>query len=277
MCISSSPLNTLGAQVPEGGAKNITNYYFTCSGVNPFITYIEIAKSSSVQLYNSTTSLLQVCPNNYYLNVIRNSTLSLSQDNGTLDGMLTAVPCPTFKGIVTTLVEDNICGSSFDGIFSLALAQLFTSFTLFLSMIVLIVFMAHFQYMRKIHDETEGNYDDDDDDDSDDEQLEKENEEADQNVADEMAKDELIMNANEIEEASIISQVTEFDWTKLENVDGQEHKEDPYHNPNGRPSIDAIDEEMFDIESLDSYQTALSIEDVVHHQAINDAGLEDDL
>ena len=81
---------------------------------------------------------------------------------------------------------------------------------------------------------------------------------------------------------SKVSKVTEFDWSVLDNMDGgldKINEEDPHYNPNAKPSSTTINTNNtyndmdFDLESVG----AKTVEDIVHYEAINDAGYEDEL
>lgn len=225
--------------------------------------------------------------------------------------------CPTFQPVLQQLLETNVCGSTYDAIFVMTVSICLCSFTTFLCLLMLPWLNAHYSYMLKVWEEEDDGDETDSDDELDPEELlghgdpnnhGNENDKTEGGDSDvglfggsggeeskEEASIDININGNE-EDNDSVSKVTEFDWTKLDDF-GDDHGSgngDPYHNPNANPSsrggrrrdgLNAISEgdealgggiyleEEGDVE-LGSVK---SVEDVVHYEAINEAGYEDDM
>jgi hypothetical protein len=298
ICIGAAPLDILSASIPSGISQNVTDLFLTCT--NPLSATVAPRASGALALHMALQPLLQspqvpgsTCPNDQQLIWLNETSVSFySENTGLLPSFVGSLPsaeCPTFGPLIHEGVEGNMCGATYDGIFVLTVSVTLCSFVTFICLYLMPFILSHYDYLLKVWDAMDNESESDSDDEVD----------ADDLLASVKPLDSTILFGENKEDennslASGVSKVTEFDWEKLDLDAQHEHGQgkDPYFNPNSKPAqigaaqaqhtsqqpggaTDDIDA-LLDMEA--NLQTKIkSVEDVLHYEAINEAGVEDDL
>ena len=287
ICMIDAPLDFLSSQIPTSLASpNVTDIFLTCN--NPFTYATNALAAGTEKLQEAVLPLLDTpqvsgstCPDEYWLKWLNQSSVEIySEPNGLLPSFVGTKPsinCATFGPYVLDIVDNNVCGSTYNAVFMLTASVTICSFITFLCLYFMPILLSHYDYIHKIWDTM-------------DEEVESDSE--DELDADELAQKpskelKLFEENKEDDDVSQISQVTEFDWNELDAEDARVDARDPHHNPNGKPtglvskqrhrgmSANTFDD-LLEMEA-DFPTKVKTIEDIVHYEAINDAGVEDDL
>lgn len=170
----SSPLEVLNTQVSGSvsssqalpgsslSVPDVTAFYASCNGTNPFSPFIDSARNSSdvmgrilsrISRYSSDSlwapancsdNMCVSCPNDNQVKIMTNVTDYLGvKINQTAD----ALACSEFRPLYSGLVEDTLCGDVFMGTASLGLSQLLTSFLLFIGMWLMLLVRQHYTWL----------------------------------------------------------------------------------------------------------------------------------
>jgi len=271
ICIMDSPFKFLGSQVPAGISTNVTDIFLACN--NPFQPIMSQALAGIHGIISPIEALLDApavsgstCPDSRWIQGLNWTAVQESIEIQGFVGMKPSKTCPTLNPYAEDMVEKNICGDTYNAIFALTAAVAATGFITYILLIIMPRLLSHWDYMLKIWDSEVIQGDDTDSED-----------ELDPDDLVEKPKPPVVLfeeNKDEDDNDSAVSKVTEFDWTKLGD-DGE--GKGPYDNPNGKPAKRNVDNsQLFDVEEEEGGKPK-TVEDVVHFEAINEAGHEDDL
>ncbi len=294
LCISESPpelmMNLVPKEMTSGENANNTAIFLSCT--NPLTSVMTLAQDGMKDMHDALEDILQspavalqTCPTSHHVSLMNATVVDIYKEpNGILTTYVPDTECPTFKPLLYDIIESNICSSTYNAIFALTASICAASILTFICIVFLPPLKSHYNYLLKIWEEEEENDDDDDDDDSDLDEFLDPDDIKDKPGSD--SKDDVVALYEETKEEedamSKVSKVTEFDWSVLDNMDGgldKINEEDPHYNPNAKPSStttntnNTYNDMDFDLESVG----AKTVEDIVHYEAINDAGYEDEL
>jgi hypothetical protein len=266
ICIMDSPFDFLGKQMPAGMSTNITDIFLTCN--NPFQPVMNQALEGIHEIISPAQALLvapaqagSTCPDARWIKGLNWTAVQTSIHIADFVGEKPSKGCPTFNPYAQELVDYTICGNTYNAIFALTVAVALSGVITYSMLIVMPRLLSHWDYMLKIWD---SEILDDDETDSEDEM--------DPDDLVEKPKPPVVLfeeNKEEDDNASAVSKVTEFDWTKMEG-DGN------LENPNAKPRRGGS-ANLYDIADMEDEDKPQTIEDLVHYEAINEAGHEDDL
>jgi len=119
--------------VPEG-IKNVTNYYSTCTGENPYLNRVDSASNSVLVMNESLNDLLSnECRGDGYLQLMADDVEGIL---GTLSDLSQLLICPPINAEYQDFVYKGLCDSFYGGFISIYCAHFVISFILFLLIIV---------------------------------------------------------------------------------------------------------------------------------------------
>ena len=279
ICIESSPLDVLKNQIPAGISTNVTDLFLSCH--NPLQPFMTASQNVVINIHTAVETVLQTpqlsgwtCPGDSWLTSLNATALALSGPSGAINTFVGVKPskdCPTLYPFLQTSINNNFCTSTYNGIFALAASVTLSAFWTCICMYLMPFLLSHWDYMLKIWDIADENAETDSDDELDPEDL---------LVKPEAESIALFEERKEEEELSTaMSKITEFDWSKIEGGNDSGSAEntshDPYFNPNARRS--KIRDSDSDFSGIgEEEKEPKTIEEVVHFEAINEAGKEDD-
>jgi hypothetical protein len=109
----------------HGKTYNVTEYYTTCEGTNPYDHQISSAQTSMDQFSYELSIMTTICLDNEYMVAMGHSA---QQAKKVLVDINETIYCPPFKDHVQSMFQHGVCRSGFNGIFTVWIGQHFTIF-----------------------------------------------------------------------------------------------------------------------------------------------------
>lgn len=127
---------------------DVTYYYTTCNGANPFQSDIDALNEFVVDFNTALVQLEAACPTNTYvdacfpiLDVINSTVININGE----------IACPPIQDQLNNVLEDGVCDKSFKGLFLIWLGQYLSTALLLATTIVISLTYQYFgQYWSDI-------------------------------------------------------------------------------------------------------------------------------
>lgn len=113
--------------------RNLTSYYTTCAGVNPISPVIQEAITYTTQYQGYVSDALTQCPGDTYLLDAQSVLVNVQS---VLTNVTSTIVCPPTQNQLLNLLQDNLCDTSFQGLYLSWLGIYVTSGLLLLLVIV---------------------------------------------------------------------------------------------------------------------------------------------
>jgi len=275
ICIMDAPFDFLGSQVPAGMSTNVSDIFLTCN--NPFQPLMNHALDGIHEIITPIEALLDspavsgsTCPDSLWIKSLNWTAVQESIKIQAFVGTKPSKSCPTFTPYAQEIVDVYVCGDTYNAIFALTAAVALSGLITYILLIIMPRLLSHWDYMLRIWDSEMVEDASDSEDELDPDDLVEKPKPAPVVLFEE--------NKEEDDSASAVSKVTEFDWTKVDGEGGEGNAKGPYENPNGKPSgrNNAGNSYIFDADDEGGGKPK-TVEELVHFEAINEAGHEDDL
>eukprot|EP01038_Epipyxis_sp_PR26KG_P005767 gene5767-7963_t len=129
--------------LPPGTITNITNYYISCEGLNPFASSIATAQELVTNTTNLLNEIIPLCNDNSYLEDALAQTQNMQLN---FQAIANVTACPPTQNQLVTLLQNGICNDTFKGFFTIWLSQLICG--LFLFFVTISIGLVYYYYGR---------------------------------------------------------------------------------------------------------------------------------
>lgn len=135
------PTDNLIPLLPPGEVSNITSYYSTCVGTNPFEAYLTSAENAADEGVAAIDALLIVCPNNQY---VQSAADQAAMIQPVFDIIANLTECSPTQEQVLSVLNDGVCDEYFNGFFRIWLSQYISAACLLLCTIFMSLLYKYF-------------------------------------------------------------------------------------------------------------------------------------